>query len=382
MHVAICNWRDLRHSEGGGSELYVETVAARLAAAGHRVTLLCARVPGAPADEVRSGVRYRRRGSHHTVYLAAAWALLSRQVRPDAIVDVHNGVPYLSRLVSRRPVVALVHHVHREQWSMVFGPRAARIGWWVESRLGPWIYRTSPYIAVSEATRRDLVGLGVEPERISIVHNGTPHLPGPRVARSATPRIVVLGRLVPHKQVEIVLAAIPALRERHPGLVVDIVGQGWHDAALKEHAAALGVTDAVAFHGYVDDQTKADLLARAWLNAVPSVKEGWALSVVEAASVGTPSVAFAAAGGLRESIVDGRTGVLVDGGAAELARALSDLLDDPARRDQMGAAAREHAAAFTWEAAAQGLEGVLSTALGRTTIVLDAVPEPAVSIAV
>jgi glycosyltransferase involved in cell wall biosynthesis len=377
-HVAICNWRDLRHPEGGGSELYIEAIATRLAAAGNRVTLMSAAVDGAPRDEIRHGVHHRRRGSHHTVYVQAAWALLTRRVRPDVVIDVQNGVPFMSTLMTRRPVVALVHHVHREQWPIVFGPRAARVGWWVESRLGPLLYRRSAYVVVSESTREELSALGVDPARVTVVHNGTPELSRARLARSATPRVVVLGRLVPHKQIGVVLEAAAALRDRHPDLVVDIVGQGYYDAELKAQADALGVSDSVVFHGWVDDATKSDLLAQAWVNAVPSVKEGWALSVVEAASHGTPSIAFAGAGGLGESIVASVTGVLVEGGQAEFTQSLGDLLVDGDRRDALGQAAKRRAATFTWDDAAVEMAAVLDDSMGRIAAVCDLV-EPAVS---
>jgi glycosyltransferase involved in cell wall biosynthesis len=374
----ICNWRDARHPEGGGSELYVEAIASRLAALGNEVTVMCAAVADAPSDETRDGVRYRRRGSHHTVYLHAAWALLTRAVRADVVLDVQNGVPYLSTFVTRRPVVVLVHHVHREQWPIVFGPRAARVGWWVESRLGPWLYRRSHYIAVSEATRQDLATLAITPERVSVVHNGTPKLSPPRLARSATPRVVVLGRLVPHKQVGVVLDAAAALRLHIPDLVVDIVGHGYFEEQLRDQAAGLGLGESVVFHGWVDEETKSDLLAQAWVNAIPSVKEGWALAVVEAATHSTPTIAFAGAGGLGESIVDGTTGVLVEGGEADFARELGALLADADRRRAMGRAAREHAALFTWDEAAAGLAGVLDASLGWTPVARGRF-EPAVS---
>jgi glycosyltransferase involved in cell wall biosynthesis len=376
--VVICNWRDTRHPEGGGSELYIEAIARRLAALGNEVTVLCAEVPDAPADETRDGVRYRRRGTHHTVYLHAAWALLTRAVRADVVLDVQNGVPYLSTMVTRRPVVVLVHHVHREQWPIVFGPRAARVGWGVESRLGPWLYRRSRYIAVSEATRADLGTLGVAPDRVAVVHNGTPTLSPPRLARSATPRVVVLGRLVPHKQVGVVLDAAAALRPRIPDLVVDIVGHGYYEDQLREQATGLGLGESVVFHGWVDEETKSDLLAQAWVNAIPSVKEGWALAVVEAATHGTPTIAFAGAGGLGESIVDGKTGVLVEGGEADFARELGTLLADADRREALGRAARAHASLFTWDEAAANLATVLDMSLGWSPVARGRF-EPAVS---
>ncbi|MFL6238773.1 MAG: glycosyltransferase family 4 protein [Actinomycetes bacterium] len=357
--IVFCNWRDLTHPQGGGSELFLETVARGLAMSGHEVTLLTAAVPGQPRDEVRDGVRYRRRGGPFGVYLHAAFALLTRRVRADVVVDVQNGVPFLSPLVTRCPVVTLVHHVHREQWPVVYGPRLARIGWWVESRVAPLIYRRSRYIAVSESTRRELTELGIDATRIDVVHNGGP-LPLPVTAgRLGPPHLLVLGRLVPHKRVEAVLRAAAALRTRVPGLTVDVVGEGYWHKRLAAEAAALRLEDTVRFHGWVDEGTKIALLARTWVNAVPSLKEGWGLSVIEAATFGAPSVGFRNAGGLSESIVDGVTGVLVDDETAFLA-ALERLLTEQSWRVSLGRAAQAHAATFSWEHTIDAMAEILT----------------------
>lgn len=362
--VAICNWRDLRHPEAGGSERTVETVARLLAADSRQVTILCAKVAGQPADETRDGVRYLRAGGRIGVYLCAAWALLSGRVRPDVVVDVQNGLPWLSRLVTGKPVVVLLHHVHREQWSVVFG-RLGALGWLLESRVAPRIYRRSRYVTVSECTRAELGRQGIDPARVSVAHNGTPEPVPSRTTRSGTPRVVVLGRLVPHKRVEVVIRAAAALRDRFPDLAVDVVGRGWWAGELGALARRLGVEDLVTFHGFVDEQAKADLLARAWVGAVPSVREGWGLSVVEAASHGTPSVAFRTAGGLAESILDGRTGVLVDGGEDAYTAALADLLADRERCATLGRRARAYASTFTWAGTAAAVARVLDEVTER-----------------
>jgi glycosyltransferase involved in cell wall biosynthesis len=363
-NIVICNWRDLRHPEGGGSELYVETVARGLVALGNRVTLLCAHVAGAPRDEVRDGVVYRRRGGKLTVYLAAAFALSTRRVRPDLVLDVQNGVPFLSSLVTGRPVVALVHHVHREQWRVLYGARAAKVGWWVESRLGPYLYRNSRYITDSQWTRRELAELDVAEQRVSVVICGTSRLPASAVARSEVPRMVVLGRVVPHKRIEIAMQAVAELRLAYPGLCLDIVGRGYWESQLRAEARRLGIEDSVVFHGWVDQQRKVELLSQAWVQAVTSVKEGWSLVVTEAGLCRTPSIAFDDAGALEESIRHGRTGVIVHGGVAEFTAELAALLADADRRDRMGDAAREYALGFHWDDTVRGVVTVLDDALG------------------
>jgi glycosyltransferase involved in cell wall biosynthesis len=364
--VAICNWRDLQHPEAGGSEQHVETVARILAADGHPVTILCAKVAGRPADETRDGVRYLRAGGRFGVYLGAAWALLSGQVRPDVVVDVQNGLPWLSRLVTRKPVVVLLHHVHREQWQIVFG-RLGSLGWLLESRVAPRIYRRSRYLTVSERTRAELAEQGIDPARVTVAYNGTPEPVPAAAARSGTPRVVVLGRLVPHKRVEIVIHATAALRDRFPDLEVDVVGRGWWADGLATLARRLGVEDIVTFHGFVDEQAKADLLARAWVGALPSVKEGWGLSVVEAASHGTPSIAFSRAGGLAESILDGQTGVLVDGDENAYIAALADLIADRERCAVLGRRARAYASEFSWDVTAATFARVLAEVTDHTS---------------
>jgi len=360
--VLLLNWRDLKNPEGGGSELYVETLAARLAARGEAVTVFCAAHDSAPRDEVVDGVRFVRRGGRLTVYLwAALLGLLGRLGPHGVVVEVHNGVPFLARLWSRRPVVVLVHHVHREQWPVVFGPVGARVGWWLESRLAPWVNRRCAYVAVSEVTRDELVGLGVDRARIALVHNGTaPALPT-TVTRTPAPSVVVLGRVVPHKRVELVLDAAARLRHEVPGLRVDVVGDGYWLPQVRQRVAALGLGDVVTVHGRVTEQTKADLLARSWVHAVPSIKEGWGLSVVEAGTHGTPSVAFRAAGGLAESVVDGTTGVLVDD-VDGLHGALLGLLTDRDACARLGLGARRHAARFSWACSAQAFDDVLQEA--------------------
>src|SRR6266508_1330226 len=171
--VVILNWRDTANPEGGGSELFVERMAAGLAERGRAVTLVCAAYPSAPAEESGCGVRVLRRGSGLTVHLRAFLLHMGRQLGAhEVVVDVQNGMPFLSAVWCRRPVVVLVHHVHREQWAVVLPSALARLGWWVESRLAPRLYRRASYVAVSESTRRELVGLGVRPQAISVVHNG------------------------------------------------------------------------------------------------------------------------------------------------------------------------------------------------------------------
>ncbi|MEU2090839.1 glycosyltransferase family 4 protein [Nocardia beijingensis] len=371
--VLLLCWRDTGHPQGGGSERYLEQVGAQLAARGVKVTLRTARYPGAARRERVDGIDISRAGGRYTVYPRALAALLLgriglgplRGVRPDAVIDTQNGIPFFATAVTSAPSVVLVHHGHREQWP-VAGRLVGRVGWWIESRLSPRVHRRNQYLTVSLPSAEELATLGVDRSRIAVVRNGAEPVPvdaptGAAETRTPAPTVVVLSRLVPHKQIEDALAAVALLRDRVPGLRLDVIGDGWWADNLRDNARELGIADAVTFHGHVDERRKHELLARAWVHVLPSRKEGWGLAVIEAAQHGVPTVGYRSSRGLTDSIVDGATGILVDD-VTQLADAVGDLLDDPGARTVMGEKARARAREFSWEQTGNGVYEVLAAA--------------------
>jgi glycosyltransferase involved in cell wall biosynthesis len=346
--VAFLSWRDTRNPEGGGAERFLETMAAGLVARGVRVTIFCAAYPGAPPDETVDGVRFVRRGSKVSVYGQGIRALRRGDLgRPDVVVDVQNGLPFFTRPFTRRPVVVLVHHVHREQWPVVYPGLTGRIGWWIEHRLAPWLYRREQYVAVSRATRDELRLIGVTGPRIAVVHNGTDPYVAVTPGKAAHPMVAVVGRLVPHKQVEHAVDAAIELRERWPDLRLHIVGSGWWEGRLHEYVVEKGAQDLVVFEGHVDEERKHEIYEQSWLLALPSIKEGWGLVVGEAGTHRTPTVAYRSAGGTRESVADGRSGHLVESKAG-FTDTIAMLLEDRAQRRRLGDGALEMSHAFSW----------------------------------
>jgi glycosyltransferase involved in cell wall biosynthesis len=361
--VAFLSWRDTRNPEGGGAERYLETIAAGLVARGARVTVFCAAHAAAPPEEVVDGIRFVRRGTKLSVYLEGMRALRRGDLGdPDVVVDVQNGLPFFTRLVTRKPVVVLVHHVHREQWPVVYPGLTGRVGWFLERRVAPLLYRRNQYVAVSRATRSELAELGVRGPRVAVVHNGTDPVLPVAGGESPTPLVAVVGRLVPHKRVEHAIDAVLALRSTYPDLVLEVVGSGWWEARLHEYAASRGAGDAVVFRGHLDEAAKHEVYERAWVLALPSLKEGWGLVVGEAGMHGTPTVAYREAGGTQESVVDGVSGVLVDDQDG-FAAALRALIGDAAERARLGRGARVTSHAFTWEHAQESFAQVVLAAL-------------------
>lgn len=343
--------RDLDNPAAGGSELLVDQLADGLTRLGHQVTLLC----GGPA--AYRDYRVVSAGGDLSHHLRAKSAFARQVGDCDLLVEVCNGMPYLAPLWHHGPTMCLVNHVHTDLWQLRFGGAlapVARLG----RRLEHWsltaAQRQNLLVAVSSSTAGALRSIGVERERIRVVHNGVEE-PGPRTERSPEPLFVAVGRLVEYKRIDLLLRLWERVRPVTGGRLV-IVGDGPERSRLEAMAGP-----GVEFAGHVSEVEKHRLLCAAWLLLHPSAVEGWGLVVTEAAVRETPSVAFDVPG-LRDSVVDGETGVLARG-ESSFAAAWCALALSTDRRVLMGKAARERAAHYRWDRTVRQFRAVASEAV-------------------
>ncbi len=291
-----------------------------------------------------------------------AFVTLGRGRRSDAVVEVVNGIPFGAGLLRRRRTVPLVHHLHREQWRMIYPGWRGRLGWAIE-RSTIRLYRGLPHLTVSHATESDLVALGVPAPSVHVVPNGAERRPRqPDDTSSLT--LCTLSRLVPHKRLEHAVDVVLGLAPRWPGLRLRVIGAGWWEPELRRYVAEHDAGDLVDFCGRVPADERDALLASSTVMVLPSVREGWGLAVIEAAWQGTPTVAYRSAGGVNESIRDEVTGLLADTEAG-LGTAVSRLLDDRALRQRMSDACHEWAASFDWDRATDDVERLLAVRAGQ-----------------
>jgi glycosyltransferase involved in cell wall biosynthesis len=216
---------------------------------------------------------------------------------------------------------------------------AARIGRRLEHWALAGAQRRNLLVAVSPSTAHALRAIGVERERIRVVHNGVEE-PGPLAERSPEPLFLAMGRLVEYKRIDLLLRLWERVRPVTGGRLV-IVGDGPERERLQQLAGP-----GVEFAGHVTEAEKHRLLCAAWLLLHPSAVEGWGLVVTEAAVRETPAIAFDVPG-LRDSVVDGETGVLARG-ESSFAAAWCTLALSTHRRTLMGKSARDRAAQFRW----------------------------------
>jgi len=349
----MMSWRDLAHPQAGGSEVVIDRLARGAAERGHEVTLLAGGPVGGPR-----GYRVLRTGGEYSQYLRVPFVHRRHSATWDVVVDVENGIPYFAPLWQRTPVVCLVHHVHGEQWRWRFPWPVSAIGDLVERRAMPAAYRNSLSLAVSRSTARALAEIGVDHGRLRVMDLGVDRpAVSPVAGSSEEPLFVALGRLVPYKRIHLLLELWRSVQPATGGRLV-ILGDG----PERERLEAMR-TPGVTFAGRVDDEEKWHILSQAWCLLQPAIHEGWGVSVIEAASMGTPTIAFDVPG-LRDAILNRQTGLLVRS-HGEFVDAWIRLATDQAERRRMSEACTITSRRFTWERSVDTFLAVIEEALGR-----------------
>ena len=353
MHVVALNWRDLKNPRAGGAEVHMEEILRYLGRRGHRCTLITSRFPGAPAAEDVDGYRIVRGGHEYDFNLAVPFLFrrVAARDRPDILLDDINKVPFYSPLFTRVPVLAVIPHFMGTAVFREVNPVVAAPVYTLEQPV-PWVYRRCHFEVISESTREDLVARGYPRERITVVHCGVDrHVYNAEGAgaKASRPSLVYVGRIKRYKSVDHAIRVLALVRRRVPDCVLTIIGEGDGLPALRALVGRLGLEAAVRFVGFAAGAEKVRLLREAHVAVNPSFREGWGLTNVEANACGTVCVA-ADSPGLRDSVLDGRTGLLYPYGDLEtMAERIVRLLADSPVRSAMERAALEWAASLTWE---------------------------------
>jgi glycosyltransferase involved in cell wall biosynthesis len=369
--LVITNWRDGKHPQAGGAEVVCERLAQSFVRQGFDVVLLTSAVKGEPRTEQVDGYRIVRRGSWLTVYPWALLWLATHRRRIGAVIDSQNGIPFFTPLaVNRRtPVLLLLHHIHQDQFSQYFSPLMTRVGKWLERRGSRLVYRNRSIVAVSPSTRTGARGrLGLRGEIVTVTpgcESTVTALSGRR-GRSDEPRIVCVGRLVPHKRTALIVRSMVGLVDEFPGLELHLVGEGSERPALESLITELDLSSRVVVHGGLSDAARDQLLRTAWISVNASEGEGWGLSVVEANTLGVPVLAFRRPG-LRDSIRDGETGWLIedDENLTDAIARVLHVVSDEAVAEAMGNGARQWASQFTWGQMADQFLSLIRAEAGR-----------------
>lgn len=274
---------------------------------------------------------------------------LIREFRP-AIVHTHTAkAGVLGRLAARLAgVPVVVHTYHGHVLRGYFGPFKTAFFRSTERLLGPM---SDALLAVSEAVKQDLVGLGVAPaSKIRVVPLGldleplTRALPRGILRREAAipedaPLVGVVGRLVPIKDIGTFMEAATLVHNSFPSSRFAVIGDGRERALLEERVAKLGLSGTVRFFGWRRDMGAVYGDLEVVVNS--SRNEGTPVSLIEALAAGRAVVATRV-GGTPDLLGDDRGLLVPPGDPAALAAAILECLQDPAAAAARARAGQRH----------------------------------------
>ncbi len=363
MKILAVNWLDLENPQAGGAEIHFFEVFGRLVERGHDVMLLTSGWRGAARQASVSGIEVRRFGGRYSFAVHGPGAVKAalEECDFDIVVEDINKLPLFVKSLTQLPVYVVVPHLFgTTAFKEASFPVASMV--WFAERWIPRLYRGAAFHAISESTRDDLVRRGIPVSDVRVIFPGvdTEWLrPDASTPRTQSPTFLYVGRLRRYKGIDTVLRAMASMRDSGVRARLEIVGRGDDQTRLQKMVESFGLRETVEFLGFVSEEEKRRLLRQAWAVVFPSAKEGWGIVNVEAAACGTPAVASNSPG-LRESVRDGETGILVSHGDHEkLAEALMRFVNDPKLVERLGNNARRFAETLSWDSAAEMTEAHL-----------------------
>ncbi len=359
--VLIFNWRDIKHKWAGGAEVYIHWLAKCMVKDGYEVTIFCSWDKESKRNEFLDGITILRRGGFYTVYIFAfLYYIFKFRGRFDLIIDSQNGIPFFTPLFVKVPKVLLIYHVHQEVFRSHLILPLALIAVFLESKLMPLVYRGVNVVTISESSKKDILEKGfVSEDQISIVTPGVSPEFFVDSVKTPYPSFVYLGRLRPWKNVDIAIEAFFNILKKYKDTKLFIAGFGESLEFLRLKVKALNLEDSVIFKGKVSEKEKVLLFSQSWASIQPSSFEGWGITVIESNATGTPVIASDVSG-LRNSVIDGKTGILFPVKNVEkLTQAMEKIIVDENFRNYLSNEAKIWAKNFAWEYSAKLFENIL-----------------------
>jgi phosphatidylinositol alpha-1,6-mannosyltransferase len=326
-----------------------------------QVRVLTLEGPGSKPFDRQESIEIRRAGSagqrHRTAVLGLNGLAVKEAIRfrPDVVLSAHVVMSPAAWLIHRMTRARIVQYLHADETR--WRPRLTSFA----------VRRSNAIIGVSRHTCRLAIDAGADPARLHRIPNGVDLPKEVSGKRSSQPTVVTVARLRDaFKGHDVLLRAMPSIRAQVPEVRWAVVGDGPLRAELEHEAAAAGLGDCVTFTGEITDSERDGWLDRAHVFAMPSRLreggqggEGFGIVYLEAGARGLPVVA-GNVGGALDAVVDGKTGLLVDPtDHVAVAGAVSELLLDPVRAEELGRAGADRAREFAWPAIAERVETLL-----------------------
>jgi glycosyltransferase involved in cell wall biosynthesis len=342
MKILIFNTRDIKNPESGGAEVFTHELAKQFVNNGHEVTIISSRYSKTETHDTIDGINIIRVGGKITTYFKAIkYYKKYLKGKFDIIIDEYTTRPYFSIKFAQEPTIFLVHELAREKYFEVLPPILSHIFYYI---IEPhWIDRYSkcPTITVSNSTLEDLKKFNYND--VQIVTEGINFTPQQKIDKKENNQLLFVGLIKKTNLIDHIIDSYFQILKEIPDIKLNVIGRGpdlqYYKKNFSEH---------INFLGYVSDEKKIELMVKSDIVLFPAIREGWGLVVIESNACGTPVIGYNVPG-LKDSIINNVTGLLVESNSEAMAKGAIFMLKNQDLKYKMSYDAFEYSKQFTWE---------------------------------
>lgn len=334
---------DPRNPRAGGQEKYVFEMARRLVTDGHRVVWIASGSPGLKAHELLENIDIIRTGNIYTYFMS--YFLHYFRIKGNSLFFISmNAIPFLLPLRKSRRIVMLHHRmdlkVMREKIGLL-----GYFSYFLQEFVNPLLFRRDHVITNSKSSRDDFLELGYMD--INVIKSG---IDIPEAINVQKRKIIVSpGPMKPWKHHDLVMRAFSQMDESWELVMFGAFESEKYRQFLEALSAELGISGRVRFLGRISDSEVAKTYRESTLCVLGTEKEGWGLVAMEAQSNGCPVVAFDVPG-IRDSVSNGRTGILVNfGDTLAMAEAMKKIVSDDSLLAELSQNSVKRSREYSWD---------------------------------
>lgn len=379
INLLFLSWRDIKSKKMGGAEIFTHEMLKRLDPNVYKIVHFSPRIDGLPEEEVIDGVRYMRKGNLLTVIVAAMRYYQSQKYNFDYVIDQCNTHRFFTPLwVPKVKRIFFIHQLTREIWFKNLKMPLSLLGYLTETPLLR-LSRKDNSLTVSQSTKNDLLAVGFHSEKTHILPEGINFEHWQESAfleKAERPTFMYIGRFVKYKGIDDSIAAFAAFKKTVATGQLLIAGkknQAYFESSLLPIIEANGLTwgseidgpEDIIFLGFIDEMKKLELMSQSHALIFPSLREGWGLTITEAAAVGTPSIVFNSPGVI-DAVNFGQAGYLCDENAvSEITRLMIRVCFETEEYQRKQQEAYDFSLNFHWKHTAESFDNYMRALCSR-----------------
>ena len=380
--MLFLSWRDIKSPNMGGAEIFTHEMMRNSDLSKFEYVHFSPMYKGAQSSETIDGIIYIREGNLLTVIFKCIKYYKRNKDIIAFVVDQCNTFRFFTKFwVSSKKRIFLIFQLSREIWAYHMRFPFNKIGKWLETPMLK-LNKNDPTITISESTKKDLQNVGFDESKVKIIPVGMPFAPWSRqdfCEKEPDPTFIYVGRFAKYKGIDACVYAYGEYKKKNSNAKLWIVGKKdniYINSVLQPVCTLYGLSCGdvgsnadIIFHGFVAEEKKLELMSRAHLLLVPSIREGWGLIVTEAAAVGTPGIVYKSPG-LVDAVDNGKAGFIVEqNNYRELLVAMESVFIDTMRYELIRENAHNFSQRFSWKRTGEEfnnfLDGMLSKQHGR-----------------